>query len=271
MMYHMQTNLNTGGIMRPNKVKQMWANNEPVLAGWLSSGDPYCAEAMANAGFDAVIIDMQHGFAVTPDRAVACLQAISTTDATPVVRMSWNEPKDIQFVLDAGAYGVIVPLVDTKEQAQQAVGAAKYPPVGYRSHGPNRARLYAGMDYTRHANDEIFVLAMIETKTGIDNIEEIATVPGLDGFYIGPADLAMSYGIDPLLGPDNWNKDPVHMAACQKVLDVAQAHNLVPCHHSSNAADAKTKFSQGFMMAQTGGDVNMVLSTSINDVKTAKG
>ncbi len=180
--------------MRPNKVKEMWKRGEPVTAGWLSTGNAFLAEVMAHAGFDAIILDMQHGM-VFPEQALSCLQAISTTDTVPLCRMSWNDPKDIQFVLDAGAYGVIVPLVNTRAEAEKAVGAVRYPPLGYRSTGAYRARYYAGTDYARRANDEIICLAMIETLQAIDNLEEISNVTGLDGFYIGPADLALSMGL----------------------------------------------------------------------------
>ncbi|MEE8442782.1 MAG: aldolase/citrate lyase family protein [Dehalococcoidia bacterium] len=241
--------------MRPNKLKALWREGKPATAGWLSTGNPYLAEVMANAGYDAIIIDMQHGMGVTADRAIACLQAISTTDTVPVVRMPWNDPQSIQFVLDAGAYGVIVPLVNTYEEAVQAVGASRYPPLGYRSIGPNRARLYAGADYAQHANEEIIVLVMVETLQSVENLEEMAKVPGLDGFYIGPADLAISIGITP--GPDAA-ADPRHAAACQRVVDVANAAGLVPCHHGSGPDEAARRFAQGFKMCQIGSDAGMV-------------
>jgi 4-hydroxy-2-oxoheptanedioate aldolase len=247
--------------MRKNKIKQMWKEGKPAVAAWLSTGNPYLAEVLAHAGFDAVVIDMQHGMGVSPEKAIQCLQAISTTDTVPVVRMSWNDPKDIQFVLDAGAYGVIVPLVNTKEEAEIAVGASKYPPIGFRSAGPNRATLYAGQDYLQNANEEIFVLVMIETTQAINNLEEIATVPGLDGFYVGPADLAISLGVTP--GPDA-KKDPRHIEACQKVVDVAKAHGLIPCHHGSNPDEAADRFAQGFMLSQIGSDGGMVTVSANN-------
>ena len=160
--------------MRSNKIKAMWREGKPAAAGWLSTGNTYLAEAMAHAGYDAVIIDMQHGMAVTTDKAVACLQAISTTDTVPMVRLPWNDPQVIQFVLDAGAYGVIVPLVNTYEDAVAAGRASRYPPIGDRSFGANRARFYAGADYAEHANDEIIVLVMIETLQAVENLEQIA-------------------------------------------------------------------------------------------------
>lgn len=251
--------------MRANKVKAIWREGKPATAGWLSSGSPYMAEAMANAGFDALIIDMQHGMGVTPDKAIACLQAISTTDTLPMVRMAWNDPKEIQFVVDAGAYGVIVPLVNTYEEAVLAVGASRYPPVGFRSMGPNRARFYGGPDYLQHANEEIIVLVMIETMKAIDNLEEIAKVEGLDGFYVGPGDLAVSLGLTP--GPDAAN-DPRHAAACQRVVDVANANGLIPCHHGSGPDEAARRFAQGFMLCQLGSDVGMVSNGSSNALAT---
>jgi 4-hydroxy-2-oxoheptanedioate aldolase len=250
--------------MRPNKIKAMWREGKPASAGWLSTGNPYLAEVMANAGYDALIIDMQHGMGITSERAIACLQAISTTDTLPMVRMSWNDPKDIQFVLDAGAYGVIVPLVNTYDEAVKAAGASRYPPLGYRSTGANRARLYAGADYAQHANEEIIVLVMIETMEAVNNLEEIAKAPGIDGFYVGPADLALSLGLTP--GPDAA-EDPRHAEACQRVVDVAKANGLIPCHHGSGPDEAARRFAQGFMMCQIGSDAGMVTQGSAASLK----
>jgi 4-hydroxy-2-oxoheptanedioate aldolase len=249
--------------MRQNKVKALWRQGKPVVAGWVSSGNPFIAEVMAHAGFDALVLDMQHGM-VFPQQAIQCLQAISTTDTVPLCRMGWNDPKDIQFVLDAGAYGVIVPLVNNKKEAEQAVGAVRYPPLGYRSTGAYRARYYAGADYAQKANEEIIVLAMIETMEGVKNLEEIASVPGLDGFYIGPADLALSLGLQ--YGPET-RRDPRHAAACQRVVDVARKFNLVPCHHGSGPEEAADRFAQGFMMCQIGSDVGAVTATSAASLK----
>jgi 4-hydroxy-2-oxoheptanedioate aldolase len=256
--------------MRPNKIKAMWREGKPAAAGWISTGNTYLAEAMAHAGYDAVIIDMQHGMSVTTDKAVACLQAISTTDTVPIVRLPWNDPQVIQFVLDAGAYGVIVPMVNTYEDAVAAGRAARYHPLGDRSFGANRAKFYAGADYLQHANEEIIVLVMIETTQAIENLEEIAKAPGIDGFYIGPSDLALSLDLVP--GPDAFN-DSKHIAACQRVLDVANATGLVPCHHGVGPLEAAKLFKQGFKLSQIGSDIVMVTngaSTALNTLKEAR-
>lgn len=251
--------------MRPNKVKALWRQNKPAVAGWLSSGNSYMAEVMANAGFDAVVVDMQHGMGITPDVAITCLQAISTTDTVPMVRVPWNEPFLIQYMLDGGAYGIIVPLVNNAADAARAAGASRYPPVGFRSIGPNRARLYGGADYFQHANQEIILLVMIETQEGVDNLEEIAQVPGVDGFYIGPGDLAISLGLAP--GAEAA-RDPRHVAACQRVLDVANAYGLVPTHNSFGPEDAVRLFEQGFKFCQIGSDAGMVGAGSADALKT---
>ena len=250
--------------MRPNKVKALWREGKTATAGWVSTGDPFVAEILANAGYDALVIDMQHGMGITADRAIACLQAISTTDTVPIVRIPWNEPLSAQLVLDAGAYGIIVPLVNTYEEAVAAAGACRYPPQGYRSIGPNRARFYGGADYALHANEEIIVLVMIETMQAVDNLEEIAKAPGIDGFYIGPADLALSLGLTP--SPDvEFNSR--HAAACQRVVDVANAAGLAPCHHGSGPEQAARRFAQGFKMCQTGSDVMMLAAGADSALK----
>ena len=244
-----------GDPMRPNKIKSIWRDGKSAVAGWLSSGDPYLAEAMANAGYDAIIVDMQHGMGVTADKAISCLQAISTTDTVPMVRVGWNDPREIQSVLDAGAYGLIVPMVNTYDDAERAAGASRYPPLGYRSLGPNRAPFYAGSDYFDHANEEIIVLVMIETVQAIDNLEDIARARGIDGFYIGPSDLAVSMGIP--TGPTT-EVNQRHADACKRVVDVANTFGLVPCHHGSGPDEAVRRFAQGFRMCQIGSDVGMV-------------
>jgi 4-hydroxy-2-oxoheptanedioate aldolase len=240
--------------MRANRVRQLWREKKPVAVGWLSSPDTYIAETMAQAGFDAIVLDMQHGMAIGPDRAALALQAISTTETVPLVRVPWNDPIYIQYVLDAGAYGVIVPMVNSRAEAEKAAGAAKYFPLGYRSNGANRARYYAGSDYFAHANDEIICLAMIETTEAIERLEEIATTPGVDGFYVGPTDLAITMGLPPMLD----HKDPRHVEAVQKVADAARKHGLQCGIHTTGPEEARRRFEQGYNLCPLGADVGFV-------------
>jgi 4-hydroxy-2-oxoheptanedioate aldolase len=240
--------------MRANRVKQLWREGRPVACAWLSSGDTYVAETMANAGLDAIVVDMQHGMTIGPDRAALALQAISTTDTVPLVRVPWNDPVHIQYVLDAGAYGVIVPLVNSRADAERAAGACRYAPLGYRSNGPNRARYYAGADYFSHANDEIICLVMTETVQALDHLEEIGTTPGVDGFYIGPTDLAITMGQQPVLD----HPDPRHAEAVQNVLDTARRLGIQAGIHTTGGEEARRRVEQGFTLTTLGPDVGFV-------------
>ncbi len=145
--------------------------------GWLSVSNGFTAEVMARQGFDALVIDMQHGLTDMAN-LWPMLQAVSQTDTVPVVRVAWNDPATIMKALDFGAYGILVPLINTAEDAAKAVAACRYPPVGVRSSGPVRAVHYGGADYVAKANDEIVVMAMIETKEGLANLDAICATPG---------------------------------------------------------------------------------------------
>ena len=198
---------------------------------------------MVRAGFDALVLDMQHGMAIGPDRAAIWLQIVGQSDIIPFVRIPWNEPAYAQSVLDAGAMGIIVPMVNTVADAVKAIGACRYPPLGYRSNGPNRAR-FLGSDYFAAANAEIACLVQIETVEAVDNIEAMATLPGLDGYYVGPSDLAISMGLAPRLD----HPAPQHVAAVQKVVDVAKKHGQIACIHVTGPEEAARRWRQGFSM-----------------------
>jgi 4-hydroxy-2-oxoheptanedioate aldolase len=185
--------------VRPNRIKQMWRDGRFVTLGWLSVSNGFTAEVMARLGFDGLVIDMQHGLTDMAN-LWPMLQAVSQTDTVPVVRVPWNEPAPIMKALDLGAYAIIVPLISNAADAAKAVAACRYPPVGIRSSGPVRAIHYGGADYQAHADDEIVVFAMIETKEGLENLDAICATPGLDAVYIGPSDLAYALGQRP--GPE---------------------------------------------------------------------
>src|ERR1700722_13437753 len=136
--------------MRPNKIKQMWRDGQCVTLGWLSVSHGFTAEVMARQGFDALCVDLQHGTSEMKD-VLPMLQAISQTDVVPVVRVNWNNPADIMRALDLGAYGIIVPLINTAREAAAAVAACRFPPTGFRSNGPIRAAQYGGADYVANA------------------------------------------------------------------------------------------------------------------------
>lgn len=236
--------------MRPNKIKQIWNAGKPATLGWLSVSHGFTAEVMARQGFDALCVDLQHGTSEMDD-VLPMLQAISQTETVPVVRVAWNDPPAIMKALDLGAYGIIVPLVNTAEEAAQAVAACRYPPVGMRSSGPVRAVHYGGADYTANANDEIVVMAMIETKEGLANLDAICATPGLDAVYIGPADLSFALGLTPRAD----NPEPLHLETCNKILETAHRHGIKAVMHCAGAAFAADAVKRGFDMVMLTADI----------------
>ena len=241
--------------MRPNKIKQMWRDGKCATLGWLSIAHGMTAEAMARQGFDALCIDLQHGTAEMND-VLPMLQAICQTDTVPVVRVAWNDPAAIMRALDLGAYGIIVPLVNNAAEAAMAVAACRYPPVGMRSNGPVRAVHYGGGDYVANANDEILIMAMIETKEGLANLDAICATPGLDAVYIGPADLSFALG----LAPRGDNPDPLHMATCDKIRETAHKHGIKCVMHCAAAPFAAGAVKRGFDMVMLTSDLSCLIA-----------
>jgi 4-hydroxy-2-oxoheptanedioate aldolase len=253
--------------MRPSKMKQMWKENKLVTMGWISIANSFSAEVAARQGFDALCIDLQHGATGMSD-LISMLQAVSQTDTTPIVRVPWNDTATIMKALDFGAYGIIVPLVNTAEDAAKAVAACRYPPTGMRSSGPVRAMHYGGADYLAKADDEIIVMAMIETKEGLANLEAICATPGLDAIYIGPADLAFAIGLPPRLD----NPDPLHIATCDKIREAAQRHGKKACMHCGSAAFAAGAARRGFDLVMLTSDLQSMvagLRRQLDDLKAA--
>src|SRR6267142_1134334 len=241
--------------MRANKMKQLWRENKCVTMGWLSLSNAFTAEVMARQGFDALVVDMQHGLTDMAN-LWPMLQAISQTDTVAVVRVAWNDPAAIMKALDFGAYGILVPLINTAEDAAKAVAACRYPPVGIRSSGPVRAVHYGGADYVAKANDEIVVMGMIETKEGLANLDAICATPGLDAVYIGPADLSFALGLPP--GPDKT--DAVHMATCDKIREAAHKHGIKACMHCASAAFAAGSVKRGFDLVMLTSDLASMIA-----------
>ena len=253
--------------MRANKIKQMWKEGKPVTLGWLSVNNTFTAEVMARQGFDALCVDLQHGTNTTGD-LIPMLQAISQTETVPVVRVPWNEPSIIMKALDYGAYGIIVPLISTPADAAAAVAACRYPPRGYRSSGPIRAQHFGGADYLAKADDEIVVIAMIETKEGLANLDAICATPGLDAVYIGPADLSFALGLPPRAD----NPDPLHMEACDRVRDAAHKAGIKACMHCASAAFAAGAIKRGFDLVMLTADIACMIAGAkkqLEDLKAA--
>jgi 4-hydroxy-2-oxoheptanedioate aldolase len=235
--------------MRRNAVKALMASGGTALVGWSSIADGYAAELMGHGGFDGVVVDLQHG-TMYLDRAVAMLQALSATPATPLARVTQNHFFEIGKVLDAGAYGVIVPMIDTAEDARRVVEAVRYPPRGRRSYGPARGLLYGGPDYAAHADDEMLAFAMIETAEGLANLDEIAAVPGLDGLFIGPSDLSFALGMRP---PPQWRDAPL-AGAIARIRAAAIAHGKFTGIFCTSAEMGAAMHTAGFEMVVPAND-----------------
>lgn len=221
--------------MRENNVRSITAAGGAVINGWLGIPSSFSAEVMAHTGFDSMTIDMQHG-AMYDDVALPMLQAISTTNVTPLVRCPWNEPGIIGKILDAGSYGIICPMINTRAETEAFVPACKYPPVGSRSNGPTRARYYSGGDYATGANDTIVAMAMVETAEAVSNLDAILSTPGLDGIYVGPADLSISLKNsmppDPMV-PGDGSDQADRLSACHRHGVIAGIH----CMSNQHALD----------------------------------
>ncbi len=229
--------------MRKNVIKQKWAAGEAVINGWLHVPSGWTAEIMAHSGYDSLCIDMQHG-QLDFSHVLDMLRAISTTDTVPLVRTPWNEPGIIGRILDAGAYGVICPMVNTQAECEQFVGACRYHPDGFRSRGPTRANIYGGADYVHHANDEILTIAMIETAEALENVEAIAGVPGLDAIYVGPGDLSLT-----LLGMERSGidlEDADFLAALDKIVAACNAAGIAAGIHTNSPDYARRMIDRGF-------------------------
>jgi len=250
--------------VRENSVKRAWRDGKTTYGGWLSVPSAFSAEVMAHQGFDWLNIDMQHGV-IDYQVAVAMLQAISTTETIPFVRVPWNEPGIIGKMLDAGAYGVIIPMVNTRAEAEAAVGACRYQPDGYRSFGPVRAAYYAGIEYALHANEEVACIPMIETTTAISNLDDILSVPGIDAVYVGPADLSLTLGLIPGMDQEAASFND----ALRTIVEACGRHSIVPGIHASAALAAK-RAQAGFRMITISSDAGSIASGAARDLRSVR-
>ncbi|MES2960040.1 MAG: aldolase/citrate lyase family protein [Pseudomonadota bacterium] len=243
--------------MRENRLRALWRDDKAAINGWLAIPSSFSAEVMAHQGWDTLTIDLQHGV-IDYAGLVPMLQAISTTPTVPIVRVPWLEPGIIMKSLDAGAYGLICPMVNTREDAQKFVAWSSYAPRGTRSFGPIRALLYGGADYPAHANDTIVRFAMIETAQALDNLDAIMSVEGLDAIYIGPSDLSLALGCRPVFD----DVDPPVAQAIDHILERATAHGIKAGVHNGIAEGALARIAKGFRFVTIGSDARLMAAGS---------
>lgn len=243
--------------MRENRLRTLWREDKAVVNGWLALPHAFAAETMAHQGWDSLTIDLQHGV-IDYAQMLTMLQAISTTPTVPVVRVPWLEPGIIMKSLDAGAYGIICPMVNTREDCQRLLSYTRYAPKGSRSYGPIRALLYGGADYPQHANDTIVTFAMIETAQALDNLDAILSVEGLDAIYIGPSDLSLALGCRPVFD----DVDPKAQQAIDHILERAKAHGVKAGIHNGLARGARERVAKGFRFVTVSSDARLLASGS---------
>lgn len=249
--------------MTGSSLKDTWARGETTYGAWLLTCDTLVARTAASLDFDYVGIDVQHGTASADSSADAIAAMVDRT--VPLVRVAQNNPAEIGRQLDAGALGIIVPLVETADEAQAAVAACRYPPEGHRSFGPARARLAHGADYATRANDLVTCIPMIETALGLENVDEIAAVPGVDALYVGPADLSLNLGLPPLLDQD----DREFAEALRTIATAARRHGVAAGVHAS-AALADRRREQGFAMITVAVDQTLLADAMRGALDTAR-
>ena len=235
--------------MRENRIRTIWADGQAALNGWLHIPSAWSAELMAHQGWDSITVDMQHGL-MGMETAIQMLQAISTTDVVPMARVNWNTPGDIMKLLDAGAYGIICPMIETRAECEAFVGACRFPPAGYRSHGPTRPRIIVGEDYADDANEQVITLAMIETAKGFENRDEIMSVDGLDGVFVGIGDLRLT-----MTGKAGFDAaDPTVVASLDAILESARAHGIIAGLFAAGAGHGIQMIGRGYQFVSVGTD-----------------
>lgn len=243
--------------MRENRLRTLWNADRAVLNGWLALPCSFSAEVMAHQGWDALTIDLQHGL-VGEQAMVGMLQAIGSTDTVPVVRVPWLEPGIVMKALDAGALGLICPMINSVDDAARLVAYTHYAPRGTRSFGPIRAALVHGADYAERADDHIVVFAMIETAQALDNLDAILSVEGLDAIYIGPADLSLALGCKVAFD----EVDPKVAAAIDHILERATAHGVKAGIHNGSPEFARARIANGFRFVTVGSDAGLMASAA---------
>jgi 4-hydroxy-2-oxoheptanedioate aldolase len=253
--------------MRANHVKRRLAAGEPSIGTWLSIPSPEAAEFLGRLPFDWLTVDAEHN-PVDIRTLSQMFAAIGAGGTAPMVRIPWNTPETFKRVLDAGAWGIVVPMVNSREEAEQAVEATRYYPVGNRSVGGGRHALSfntGGKTYYENANDNILLVLQIEHIDGVNNIEEIMSVPGFDATFIGPNDLAASMGLG--LGVSLESDIPELVDAIKTIRETAKKHGIAPGIHTSGPAGIKQRIEEGFQYCAMASEMKFMLEGLTNGIK----
>jgi 4-hydroxy-2-oxoheptanedioate aldolase len=251
------------GAAKVSRLRERWIAGETAFGGWCTIGSPFAAELLGSSGFDYVCIDMQHGL-VDLERGWMLVQALRGTGATPVVHVPFNHTPWPGKALDAGAEAVVVPMVNSREDAEAAVAACRYAPEGVRSYGPVRSGLVLGDDPPT-VNRKVLCLVMIETVRAVEAADAICSTPGVDGVYIGPADLAVS-----LSGSLAAVGTQEHSDAIETVRAACERHGIVPGIHTTGGTQAKSFADAGFKMCTLSTDASLLRGKAAAELALAR-
>lgn len=252
-----------------NRLREIWASGQVALNGWCSIGAPFAAELMAAQGYDALTVDMQHG-ALDYSSLLPMLQAMRGSGVLPMARVPWLEAGAIMKALDAGAYGIICPMVNTAEEAAAFVSYLRYPPLGQRSFGPTRVAVGAGPGYARTANEAVLAFAMVETAQAMANLDAIVATPGLDGIYVGPADLAFSTS-NGALEPGFDREEPELVAMLHRIAAACQSRGICAALHCGTPEYAARAAGWGFGLVTISGDSRLLAGAAAASVRGFRG
>ncbi len=256
--------IKVGGCGLKNPVKEKLKTGKPSVGTWVTIGHPDVPERLAALGFDWIIFDTEHSPMDVPS-IQTLMQAMSyTRECVPFIRVAWNDMVLVKRALDIGAYGLVIPWVNTREEALNAVRYCRYPPEGVRGFGPRRAAMF-DPDYVKTANDEILLVVQIETEKALSNLDEILSVEGIDACFIGPYDLSMSLGAF-----TQWN-NPKFMDAVDKVLKTSLKWGVAPGMHCDNEDIVNEAITRGFRFCALSGDEGFLRRGALEAIKKVEG
>ena len=247
-------------IMRANHAKRRLAAGEPSIGTWLALPTPEGTEYISRLGFDWLVVDTEHN-PIDIRTLAQMFMAMAGSSTAPMVRIPWNTPENFKRVLDAGAWGVVVPMVNSRSEAEQAVASVRYPPEGNRSLGGGRHALgfdTTAEEYYRHAKDELLLVVQIEHARGVEHADDILSVPGVDACFIGPNDMATSMGLG--LGVPLESDNPRLVEAIDHVRQCCSRHGVAPGIHCSNATGVKQRIAEGFLFCAMASELRYMLA-----------
>jgi 4-hydroxy-2-oxoheptanedioate aldolase len=243
--------------MRNNLLKQKLLRGEPCRGAWLGLPSVHSARLLARLPFDWLVIDAEHAPVGVETLAQMTAAIAEAHGPAPLVRIAQASVENIKLALDAGAYGVIAPMINTRQEAERVVAWSKFPPAGERSFGSAYAGLAFDLsmaDYLRQANEQTLTMIQVESQAALGNLDAMFSVPGIDLVFVGPVDLSISLGLDPL--PENPH--PIFIEALGEIQRAAQAHHLPLGIYCSSGKAAAERIRQGFLLVNVASDVSLL-------------